>query len=371
MKLSLDIQPAITQRAGVGRYTKQLVQHLGKYAADDSINLIYFDYMRRAIPFPTGNSTQKAIRYCPGRIAQYLWKKLNWPSYNFFAGSADVYHFPNFIIPPLSYGKAVVTIHDMSFIRHPAFAEEENLHYLADRINNTASRADAIITDSKFSAGEICSLLDVDERKVFAVHLGVDQNPVIPDPSVVASTLHKLNIDRPYILTVGTLEPRKNIPFLIEVFEKMTEFKGSLVIAGMPGWKYEPILERIKQSPRASSIRYLKYVNDEILASLYTGAEIFVTTSIYEGFGLPPLEAMTYGTPVVSSAGGSLPEVLGSAAVVINEFRANLWRDRIQAVLQDQDLRQKLRSEGLEHVKQYTWDKTAKETWKIYRSLAS
>ena len=369
MKLSIDIQPAITQRAGVGRYTKKLVQHLAKYKKQDSMNLIYFDFMRKAIPFPTGDCTQKAVRCCPGRIAQYLWKKLDWPSYNFFAGNADLYHFPNFIIPPLSYGKSIVTIHDMSFIRHPAFAEEENLHYLADRINDTATRADAIITDSEFSAGEIHSLLGVDKRKIFPVHLGVDQNPSVPEPAAVASALHKLNVDRPYILTVGTLEPRKNIPFLIDVFERMTDFHGSLVIAGMPGWKYEPILERIKQSPRAANIRYLKYVDDEILTSLYTGAELFVITSVYEGFGLPPLEAMTCGTPVVSSSGGSLPEVLGSAAEVIKDFDANLWKNKIQAILQDKSLLATMSKNGQEHVKQYTWDKTAEKTWEVYRSV--
>ncbi len=370
MKLCIDIQPAITQRAGVGRYTKQLVRHLDKHSNDDSVKLVYFDFKRRAIPFPTGNAIQKAVRYCPGRVAQILWKKLNWPSYNTFAGNADVYHFPNFIIPPLSYGKSVVTIHDMSFIRYPAFAEEENLHYLADRINNTVCRADAIITDSEFSASEIHSLLEVDKEKIFPIHLGVNQEPEIPDPAIAASTLHKLNVDRPYILTVGTLEPRKNIPFLIEVFEKLTDFNGTLVIAGMPGWKYEPIIERIKRSPRASNIRYLKYVNDEQLNSLYTGAELFVTTSVYEGFGLPPLEAMTFGTPVVSSAGGSLPEVLGSAAEVINNFNANHWSDKINKILQNKELREEMSAKGLEHVKQYTWDKTAKATWKVYRSLA-
>ncbi|OVE75165.1 hypothetical protein BVX97_05620 [bacterium E08(2017)] len=370
MNVSIDIQPAITQRAGVGRYTKQLVQNLPANRGADTLSLVYFDFMRRAIPFDTGDSVQKAVRICPGRVAQLAWKKLGWPPYNSFAGKADVYHFPNFIIPPLSYGKAVVTIHDMSFIRHPAFAEEENLRYLADRINDTVSRADAIITDSHFSAEEIHSIMDIDKEKIFPIHLGVNQTAKDLDPADVAATLHKINVDRPYLLTVGTLEPRKNIPFLIETFEHMIDFDGMLVIAGMPGWKYEPIIERIKTSPKASRIKYLKYVDDRTLSALYAGSELFVTTSIYEGFGLPPLEAMSCGTPVVSSDGGSLPEVLGSAAKVIKGFVPHNWRDGIMDLLNDSKRRSEMSEAGKEHVKQFTWERTAEETWKVYRSLA-
>ena len=201
--------------------------------------------------------------------------------------------------------------------------------------------------------------MDVDESKIHPIHLGLDQTRNIPDPADVADALHRVKVDKPYILTVGTLEPRKNIPFLVEVFEKLTDFKGTLVIAGAPGWKYEPILERISQSPRASDIRYLKYVDDRTLTALYTGAELFVTTSVYEGFGLPPLEAMACGTPVVSSAGGSLPEVLGSAALIVNDFDHREWKHNIQKMLQDGDLRGKMTEVGKEHVKQYNWDRTA------------
>lgn len=369
MKITIDIQPAITQRAGVGRYTKQLVQHLGKYAGNDSIDLAYFDFRRNAAFFPAPNTSHKAVRCCPGRLAQFLWKKISWPPYDLFMGKSDLYHFPNFIVPPLAHGKSVVTIHDMSFIRHPSFAEDSNLHYLADRINDTVVRADAIITDSKFSANEIHSLLDVNPEKIFPIYLGVDQDIQTPDPAAIASTLYKLKTDRPYLLTVGTLEPRKNIPFLIEVFEKMSDFRGSLVIAGMPGWKYEPILERIKRSTRSRNIRYVRYVDDPTLAALYAGAELFITSSVYEGFGLPPLEAMSLGTPVVSSAGGSLPEILGSAALIINGFEPLLWKEKIIAFLEDSQARQDMVDRARKHVEKYTWDRTAEQTWKVYRSL--
>lgn len=371
MKICIDIQSAIAQRAGVGRYTKLLVQNLGKTAGDDELYLAYFDFTRHAMPFSVENAVKRPIRLCPGRLAQLSWKTINWPPYNIFAGNADLFHFPNFIIPPLGKGKSVVTIHDMSFIRFPAFAEEENQHYLADKINDTVTRADAIITDSHFSAGEIQSILDVEPERIFPIHLGIDQSFSAPDPAVIASTLYELNVDRPYILTVGTVEPRKNIPFLIEVFENLQSFDGNLVIAGMPGWKYEPIMQRIKSSSRAASIKYVKYVSDAMLPALYAGAELFATTSFYEGFGFPPLEAMACGTPVISSAGGSLAEVLGSSAIIINDFDIDIWVGQINRVLNDAELRKDLSTRGTAQITKYTWAETARKTWEVYRKIAS
>lgn len=264
----------------------------------------------------------------------------------------------------------MVTIHDMSFLRYPSFAEEENLHYLADKINDTVSRADAIITDSEFSANEIHTLLDVNKTKIHPIHLGIDEGFCAPDNDVIASTLYKLDVDKPYILAVGTIEPRKNIPFLIEVFERLHDFKGNLVIAGMPGWKYEPIMERIRKSSCASRIKYVKYVRDDMLPALYAGARLYVTTSVYEGFGFPPLEAMACGTPVMSSSGGSLGEVLGSDAVIISEFDANLWAGRMDQLLMDDEMLRSLSVRGLKKASSFTWAETARKTWEVYRKCA-
>ncbi len=292
MNICMDIQPAITQRAGVGRYVKLLTQHLGATANNNSLTLFYFDFMRKAMPPALPNVKYRSSRWCPGRIAQMAWRTIHWPPFNAFAGQADLYHFPNFIMPPLSRGKAVVTIHDMSFMRFPQFAEQRNRNYLTARIHDTVQRADAIITDSRFSANEINELLNVEKDRLFPVHLGVEREFQRPAEQEIQSATTSLGLSRPYILTVNTLEPRKNIPFLIDVFEKLTDFDGDLVIAGMPGWQYEPILDRIRSSKRASNIIYLNYVPDTLLPSLYAGAKLFALASFYEGFGLPPLEAI-------------------------------------------------------------------------------
>jgi glycosyltransferase involved in cell wall biosynthesis len=369
MRVCIDVQSAIAQRAGVGRYTRQLAENLCLTSDSDELELFYFDFMRKGVPFNAPNAARVPVRWCPGRLAQAAWKTISWPPFDFFAGQSDVYHFPNFIIPPLSRGKSVVTIHDASFLRFPQFAEEKNLRYLTTKIRDTVNRADAIITDSEFGAQEIESLLNADPARIFPIHLGIsgDFKPV--DKELVKATLALLGIDRPYILAVGTLEPRKNIELLIETFEKLTSFSGYLVLAGMTGWKCEPILKRIESSHCAARIRRINYVDDSQLPSLYSGAQVLALTSLYEGFGFPPLEAMACGTPVVSSHGGSLSEVLGGAALFVEQFESDLWAVQIGRALSDADLRQRLITDGKKQAAKYTWRETALKTWKVYRGL--
>jgi glycosyltransferase involved in cell wall biosynthesis len=309
------------------------------------------------------------VRWCPGRLAQASWKRLRWPPFDRLAGPADVFHFPNFIVPPLREGRAVVTIHDMSFVRFPHFAEARNLAYLEARIRDTARRADAIITDSRFSAAEIGSLLGVEAGRLHPIPLGIAADFRRPDDETVRLVRRDLDLDRPYLLTVGTIEPRKNLSFLVRVFEALTGFDGELVLAGMPGWSCAPIFERLRRSPSTSNIRYLRYVADAQLPALYAGAEAFVITSHYEGFGFPPLEAMACGTPVVSSAGGSLPEVLGDAARIVDTFDAERWTDALRAVIGGAE-RDRLVAAGLRRAAEFTWDATAEQTWAVYEKVA-
>ena len=369
MRICIDVRSAVAQRAGVGRYTKLLVQHLGPIAGHDNLRLFYFDFKRKGIRFETSNSSHRAVRWCPGRMAQLAWRTVHWPPFNSFAGEADVYHFPNFILPPLSAGKSVVTIHDMSFLRFPELAEERNRRYLSARIRDTAVRADAIIADSEFSGVEIRELLHVNPDRIFPIHLGVGTEFKAPGPDRVRSVLARFRIDRPYILTVGTLEPRKNITFLVDVFEKLSGFDGYLVVAGMPGWKYEPIIARMRTSSRSSRIRYLEYVSDSQLPALYAGADLFVLTSVYEGFGLPPLESMACGVPVVSSASGSLTEILGEGAVLIDTFNSDLWATCVEKALSDREYREAMITKGYRQASKYTWTETARKTLDLYRSL--
>lgn len=369
MKICIDIQSAVAQRAGVGRYTDQLVRSLIQYTTGEELSLFCFDFKNKGTPFDSEAITQKKIRYIPGRVAQLAWKTIKWPPFNYFAGKNDVFHFPNFFLPPLTHGKSIVTIHDMSFMRYPEFAEAKNLKFLTKHLRNTVDKADAIITDSQFSANEICELMKIDSSKVFPIHLGINDRFCPPQKSVKKETLKRLNLNRPYLVTVGTVEPRKNIPFLIKLFEQLKEYDGELVIAGMAGWKCDDIIKLMKTSPVADRIRYLSYVEDNDLASLYAGADCFITTSFYEGFGFPPLEAMACGTPVLSSSGGSLAEILDSGASIINGFNIKEWTTALTKLLTDSDYNAQLKKQSPIHAAKFRWKHTAEKTMEVYKQI--
>lgn len=370
MKICIDIQAAVAQGAGIGRYVRELAEHLNKSAEADSLLFFYFDFMRRGLSLSLPLANTRAVRWCPGRIVQSCWKRLGWPPFNWFAGPADLYHFPNFIIPPLGQGKCVVSIHDASFLRYPEFTENRNLTYLRAAIKNTIRRADAIITISHFSAAELACFFPEARPKTYVIYPGIVEHMTSCSLQAGDKIRQTKGLRRPYILTAGTLEPRKNIEFLIQVFENMKEFQGELVVAGRRGWKYEAIIDRMRSSPRAAEIRLLDNVDDGELSAIYAGAELFLFPSFYEGFGFPPLEALVCGLPVISSTGGSLPEVLGEGALLIKEYDAARWARDAMFLMNNLNARQSLIDKGRRQVSQYTWAETARKTMALYRRIA-
>ena len=369
MRVCIDIQAAVAQRAGVGRYVKSLVEHLGVHRGTDELRLFCFDFQRRGVPFEAAGAAVKSVRWIPGRIVQQAWKRIGFPPFDLFSGAADVFHFPNFIRPPLARGRSVVTIHDLSFLLFPHAAEAGNLRYLTARIDDTVARADAILADSETIAGEIRGRWPGAAARVHGVPLGLPDGFGRPPEDAVRAVLARHGLDRPYLLSVGTLEPRKNLPFLVEVFERLRGFDGDLVLAGMKGWNYGPILERVARSPLASRIRHLDYPADTDLPALYAGAAAFVFPSLYEGFGFTPLEAMACGAPAIVSTGGSLPEVCGDGAEIVAGFEADEWAARVAAVLGDSARRAALTARGATNAARFTWDETARKTWDIYRNV--
>lgn len=370
MRFCVDVQAAVARPTGVGRYVQQLVGHLAPEMGTDELLGFCFDARGKALPTSDG-IRRRRVRWCPGRVARGMWKVFHWPPFEVFSGRADLYHFPNFILPPLrKTSRAVVTVHDLSFLRYPEFAEARNLQYLCSSIRETVARAEAIITDAASIRAEVCEHLDVPSERVHAIHLGIGPEFKPATESEIAAMRSSLGLERPYLLCVGTVEPRKNHRFLVDVFERLKGFDGDLVIAGAPGWKVEPIFERFATSPLRDRIRYLRYVPDDKLPALYSAAEVFVLASHYEGFGFPPLEAMACGTPVFSSVGGSLAEVLGSAAVTCSHFDLDGWCSELSELLHDDIRRNELISDGRNHAAGFTWQRTALETLAVYRKVA-
>lgn len=371
MRVCIDFQSAIGRRAGVGRYTHSLAAHLPAHQLPgDELSLFFFDFRGRGAPdFPAGIRMRRN-RWVPGRLAQQAWKRLHFPPFNWMSGPAEVYHFPNFIIPPLSRGRAVVTIHDVSFLRFPHTTEARNLRYLGARIRDTVRRADLILTDSQAMADDIHDCLGVPSGRLRSIPLGISPDFRRPSDPDRISVLRRHRLERPYLLFVGTLEPRKNIPFLVEVFERLSDFDGDLVLVGATGWKAEPILSRLHHSRCAGRIRRIPEAGDADLPALYAGAECLVFPSLYEGFGFPPLEAMACGTPVISSRGGSLAEILDGAADLLSAFDADQWAGAIGRMRSDTARRADFVRRGLARARQFDWNETARRTWQAYRELA-
>lgn len=366
----MDYQPAVAQRAGIGRYTKMLAAELSKQlAVDDALRLFYCDFRRRAVAPQLVRTRSVPFHALPGAVMQKLWHHLRFPPFNWVAGGADIYHFTNFTIPPLTAGKSVVSIHDMSFARFPQFAERRNLRHLRSAIRRSAKEAAAIITISEFSKREIEELLPDARGKVHVTYLGIGSEFGIASPEAIAVVRDKIGVSRPFMLTVGTVEPRKNLEFLVDVFERVAPKGIDLVVAGAPGWKCESIFNRFASTKYREQLHYLRFIPDGMLPALYSAASLFVIPSRYEGFGFGPLEAMACGTPVLSSSGGSLPEVLGNAACVVEGFNAQIWAERVLAILSDGKWRARLIEDGILRASSFTWQRTAAATLDIYRKV--
>lgn len=335
----------------------------------DELRLFYCDFKRAGRRPDVPGAVPVAFRMLPGAVMQKMWHHLRFPPFDWFAGRADVFHFTNFTDRPLAHGKSVVSVHDMSFERYPQFAEDKNLRYLRAGMKRTVESADAIITISDFSRREIEELLPAARGKVHVTHLGISADFTRATDAEIADVRKQLGLVRPFLMMLGTVEPRKNLEFLVDVFERVAERGIDLVVAGAKGWKSGPILEKFASTRFPGQLHYLEFVPDGKLAALYSAAELFVMPSHYEGFGFSPLEAMACGTPVLSSSGGSLPEVLGDAAHVMNGFDADEWAGQVCAIVDDGEFRARLVRMGIERAAQFRWSDTARRTLDIYRKV--
>lgn len=339
MRVCIDIQSIIGKPTGVGRYTLELVKAMAGKSED--ITLSYFNFLGRYKGLD--HFLNRQIRIIPGRMYNQLWKRFHFPPMNWFIGNFDVYHFPNFCLPPMSRGRFIITVHDLAFMRYPAYIEPKNLKFLQDELPSSLERAHRIIAVSNFTKKELIELFNVPEKKIAVIYEGVRA------VNVQGQALKKGD----YILCVSTVEPRKNIEGLIKAAHLCNV---KLVVAGQKGW-----LVNIKPQ---DNVIFTGYVKEEELHVLYRNARAFVFPSFYEGFGLPPLEAMAYGVPVVSTRF----EALGDAARFVEPRDPEDIARGIKEVLEEPSVWIK---KGFEQVKKFSWEKTAEETLALYRAMTN
>jgi glycosyltransferase involved in cell wall biosynthesis len=284
---------------------------------------------------------------------------------------ADLLHV-QYVAPPLQPCPFVLTVHDVSFLRHPEFFSRFDRLWMKRLVPRSIRRAEKVLTVSEFSRSEIIDTLGVPEEKVVAVHNGVsDDYQPISERAAIESCLGRYGIDGPYILYVGNLQPRKNLPRLLAAYYELcadgiADYR--LVIVGRRAWMYTEIFASAGAAPPGANVVFTDYVPETDKILLYCGATVCAYPSLYEGFGLPIVESMACGTPVITSNRTSMPEVAGDAAILVDPTATSEIREALAKVLDSTTLQQELSTRGLARAKSYRWSEVARVTSSVYES---
>ena len=281
---------------------------------------------------------------------------------------AELVHYPASIAGQWGRARTIVTIHDLAFLRNPAWFRADRAAFYRLTIGRSARRAARIIADSAATKTDLVEYLRIPEERIDVVHLGVSEVFAPRSAEEQSSVKTRYGLPKPYFLYYGTLEPRKNLAQLIDAWSCVSgDISEDLVIVGRRGWKTEEIDLAIQRCSHRARIRMLGFVSQEDLPALISGARALVWPSLWEGFGLPPLESMACGTPVLTSAVSSLPEICGDAALLVDPTSVVEIADGISRLASDDALCADLRGRGLARVQEYTWERTARGLLDSYR----
>lgn len=362
MRIGFDATPLLVTRAGIGKYTHALLCALGEVAAQND----YFLYANRPIP-PDPNLTFANFppHYFPR--SRWLWeqtilpRKMRWVD-------ASLFHFPNNSAPLFTRVPYVVTIHDASLFLHQEYHPWQRIVSLRLMMPIVARRAVKIITDSHYARRQLQQALKLPAEKFKVIHLAVGKTfrPIPTPPN---------HLPARYILYVGTLEPRKNLQRLLEAYAKLRRCpehrQTKLVIVGANGWRMPDFETQIDALDVRDGIVRLGYVPDAELPAIYSHAVCLAFPSLHEGFGIPPLEAMACGTPVLTSHNSAMSEVCGDAAQYVDPTDTESIKEGLHQLLCNAPLQEQLRERGMLRACEFTWQKTAQQTADLYAEVAA
>ena len=355
MKVAIDMQTTQGQKTGFGFYVENLVRNLERI---DRKN----DYVKLFSPHDTDfNSTKR-----------WWWDQVAVPR-KANALHADLLHQPAFSAPALFKGPVVVTIHDLIAIHFPDSIPLGSRLYFGKWMPYSYRFADHMIVISEHTKQDVMELLKIPEEKLTVIYEAVDSSfRPNQDADQLAAVRKKYNTGDNFLLHVGTLNPRKNLEFLVTVFaavRKKVRADWKLVITGKKGWYYEGLFEAVQRLGLERSVVFTGYIDDREKPLLYNAASIFTFPSLYEGAGLPPLEAMSCGVPTISSNTSSLPEMVGKGGILLSPTDAQGWTNALVSLMTDVSLRREIGGRGKKQARRFSWERTARETVRVYERV--
>jgi glycosyltransferase involved in cell wall biosynthesis len=371
MKICLDVSAAVHKRAGLGRYAQELTAAL--LAIDEANDYISFynDSTTAQVDAPLDQTHSLAVRTSdkPWRLRIMLAHMARRPQDNLFPVT-DVFHAMDHLLPYLKHIPSVFTLCDLTFFTHGQTHAPLNRTFLRLMLPRFLRATDAVIAISECTLHDAVSRFDFIKGKSGVVYLGVSPRfRPLANPSGLAEVRTRLGLPQRFFLYVGTIEPRKNLAMLFEAFKYSHIPDVKLVICGKKGWLSEATLQRLQELGLENEVVLTGFVVDDELPSVYCLAEAFVFPSLYEGFGLPVLEAMACGTAVISSNTSSLAEVADGAALLLRPDDVRGWATAMSEISRNAALRADLRERGLHRAGQFTWESTARQTLDIYRDV--
>ncbi|MBM2849170.1 MAG: hypothetical protein HW418_2112 [Anaerolineales bacterium] len=377
LRVGFDATSAVRQGGGIGRYTRELLRALA--AADTASDYRLF-FASRSLPHPLPPLPSN-FHVTPLPLDDIwlvrVWHRARLPlPVNWLTGPIDLFHSPDFTLPPVRRGtRTLLTVHDLSFIRDPESATPVLRHYLNAVVPRSVARADHVLADSQATRADLVELYRTPAEKISVLYSGVHESfqPVTDLAAVRAR--YSLG-DAPFVLAVGTLQPRKNYVRLIQAFAAISNLQPRtsnlhLVIAGDKGWRYDAIFAEVEKLGLRDRVMFPGFVADADLPALYSAARVLAYPSIYEGFGLPMLEAMACGTPVVTSTASCMPEVAGDAALLVPPTDVDALAAALDRALTDEALRADLIARGRARARQFSWAKSAQQLLGIYHAVCA
>ncbi|MDZ8227142.1 glycosyltransferase family 1 protein [Nostoc sp. ChiVER01] len=384
LKVVVDATPVDSKPSGVGFYVANLICALDILQKEENFQLgiVYQPGLKNwlrgefSLPESFQDYSQQYLLPLPVRISNLLLALAFKPSLSYFEkyfGFPDILHGTNYSVYPCQNSLKVMNIYDLTFIKYHNYVDSVVKTY-TKKIKRCLQWTDLVLTISESSKKDIIEYLEVDPKKIYVTPLASRYYPNYLSQKVAQALEKQANYDfsKPYLLFVSTIEPRKNINNIITAFNFLKEkykIEHQLILIGKKGWNYEPIFAAIENSPWANQIHHLNYLSNELVALFYSKADVFVYPSHYEGFGLPVLEAMTLGAPVISSNTSSIPEVTGDAAILVDPNNPIQLGEAILKVISDSQVRQELINKGKARAKLFSWERTAKETLNAYRTI--